>query len=94
MVTSWSVRLEKHQTIKILLMVDFLRIFKMLHFSKFFVCTFFSYVFVCHQYTELRQDLLNPVSDICQSNLNVLLCGDITLTIVQNKHIFKAVQEF
>ena len=35
-VTNWSVRLEKHQTIEILLMVDFLRIFKMLHFSKFF----------------------------------------------------------
>ena len=28
--------LKKHQTIEILLMVDFLRIFKMLHFSKFF----------------------------------------------------------
>ena len=36
MVTNWSVRLKKkHQTIEILLMVDFLRIFKMLHFSKF-----------------------------------------------------------
>ena len=34
--TNWSVRLEKHQTIEILLMVDFLHIFKMLHFSKFF----------------------------------------------------------
>ena len=36
MVTNWSVRLEKHQTIEFLLMVDFLRIFKMLHFSKIF----------------------------------------------------------
>ena len=36
MVTKWSVRFEKHQTIEILLMVDFLRIFKMLHFSKLF----------------------------------------------------------
>ena len=35
-VTNRSVRLEKHQTIEILLMVDFLRIFKMLHFSKIF----------------------------------------------------------
>ena len=33
-VTNLSVRLEKQQTIEILLMVDFLRIFKMLHFSK------------------------------------------------------------
>ena len=36
MVTNWSVRLEKHQTIEILLMVDFLRISKMLHFFKIF----------------------------------------------------------
>ena len=36
MVTNWSVGLQKPQTIEILLMVDFLRIFKMLHFSKFF----------------------------------------------------------
>ena len=35
-VTNWSVRLEKHKTHEILLMVDFLRIFKMMHFSKIF----------------------------------------------------------
>ena len=52
------------------------------------------FLFVCHLYTNLRQNLLNSVSDICQPNLNVLLCGDITLTFVQNKQIFKAVQEF
>ena len=52
------------------------------------------FLFVCHQYTDLRRDLLNSVSDIYQPNLNVLLCGDITLTFVQNKQIFKAVQEF
>ena len=34
--TNWSLRLEKHQTIEILLMVDFLRIFKVLHFYFFF----------------------------------------------------------
>ena len=34
MVTNWSVRVEKHQTIEILLLVDFLNIFKMLHFFK------------------------------------------------------------
>ena len=43
-VTNWSVRLEKHQTIEILLMVDFLRNFKMLHFSNFFE------IFEIHQY--------------------------------------------
>ena len=52
------------------------------------------FLFVCHQYTDLRRDLLNSVSDICQPNLNFLLCGDMTLTYVQNKQIFKAVQEF
>ena len=52
------------------------------------------FLFVCHQYTELRRDLLNSVSYICQPNLNVLLCDDISLTFVQNKQIFKAVQEF
>ena len=35
-VTKWSVRLEKHQTIEILLMVEFLRIFKDDTFPKFF----------------------------------------------------------
>ena len=44
MVTNWSVRLEKYQTIEILLMVDFLSISKMLHFSKFFE------IFEIHQY--------------------------------------------
>ena len=36
-ITNWSVSLDKHQTIGILLMVDFLRIFdlKMLHLSIF-----------------------------------------------------------
>ena len=42
------------------------------------------FLFVCHQYTYLRRDLFNSVSDICQPILNVLLCGDITLTFVQN----------
>ena len=51
-------------------------------------------LFVCHQFTDLRRDLTNSVSDICQPNLNVLLCGDTSLTFDQNKQIFKAVQEF
>ena len=36
MFTNWSDKHEKHQTIEILLMVDFIRIFKMLHFSNCF----------------------------------------------------------
>ena len=56
MVTNWSVRLEKHQTIEILLMVDFLRIFKMLHFSKIFE------IFEIHQYFLVR--FLNALNSI------------------------------
>ena len=53
MVTNWSVRLEKHQTIEILLMVDFLRVFEMLHFSNFFE------IFEIHQYFLVK--LLNAL---------------------------------
>ena len=51
------------------------------------------FLFVCHQFTDPRQDLINSVSDNCLTYLNVLLCGDISLTFDQNKQIFKAVQE-
>ena len=56
MVTNWSVRLEKHQTIESLLMVNFLRIFKMLHFSIFFE------IFEIHQYLLVK--LLNALNFI------------------------------
>ena len=56
MVTNWSVRIEKHQTIEILLMVDFLRIFKVLHFSKIFE------IFEIHQYFLVK--LLNHLNFI------------------------------
>ena len=56
MVTNLSVRLEKHQTIEILLMVDFLRISKMLHFSKVFE------IFEIHQYFLVK--LLNALNFI------------------------------
>ena len=52
------------------------------------------FLFVCRQFTDFRRYLINSVSDICQLNLNVLLCGDISLTFDHNKHLFKAVQEF
>ena len=57
MVTNWSVRLEnKHQTIEILLMVDFLRVSKMLDFSKFFE------IFEIHKYFLVK--LLNALNFI------------------------------
>ena len=52
------------------------------------------FLFVHHQFTDLRRDLKYPVSDICQYNLYVLICGYIALTFDQNMQIFKAVQEF
>ena len=62
MVTNWSVRLEKHQTIELLLMVDVLRIFKMLQFSFFFE------IFEIHQYFLVK--LLNALNFIwkCRPN--------------------------
>ena len=56
MFTNWSVWLEKHQTIEILFMVDFLRISKMLHFSKIFE------IFEIHQYFLVT--LLNALNFI------------------------------
>ena len=52
-----------------------------------------NFLFVCHQFTDLKRNLISSVSDICQPNLNVLLCGDISLIFDHNKQIFKAVQE-
>ena len=47
---------KKHQTIEILLMVDFYAFFKMLHFSKFFE------IFEIHQYFLVK--LLNALNFI------------------------------
>ena len=55
MVTHRSVQLDKHQTIEIVLMVDFLRIFKMLHFSK-------NLIFEIHQFLLVK--LLNALNFI------------------------------
>ena len=56
MVTNWSVGLEKHRTIEILLMVDFLHNSRMLHFSKIFE------IFEIHQYFLVK--LLNALDFI------------------------------
>ena len=56
MVTNWSVRLEKYQTIENLFMVDFLRISKIMHFSKIFE------IFEIHQFFLVK--LLNSLNFI------------------------------
>ena len=71
MVTNWSVRLDKHQTIESLIMVDFLRISKMLHFSKFFE------IFEIHQYFPVK--LLNALNFI---NLICLFLAIIVLRLL------------
>ena len=52
------------------------------------------YLLVCDQYTNIRRELLTTVSGICNPTLNVLLYGDPTLSLEQNKYIVKAVQDF
>ena len=52
------------------------------------------FLFVCHQFTDLRCDLINSLSDICPPYLNVLLCVDISVTFDQNMQVFKAAHKF
>ena len=52
------------------------------------------YLLVCGQYTIIRRELLTTVSGICNPTLNVLLYGDPSLSLEQNKYIVKAVQDF
>ena len=52
------------------------------------------YLFVCNRFSNLRQELFNTVSLICQPALNVLLFGNDDLSMQQNSNIFLAVQNF
>ena len=54
----------------------------------------YHYLFVCNHLSNLRQELLNTVSMICQRTLNVLLFGNDELSMQQNSNIFLAVQNF
>ena len=45
-------------------------------------------------FSNLRQELFNTVSIICQPTLNVLLFGNGELSMQQNSNIFLAVQNF
>ena len=47
------------------------------------------FLFVCHQFTDLRRDLINSVTNIRQPNLNVLLCGDISLILIKISRYLK-----
>ena len=52
------------------------------------------YLFVCTRYLDLRQDLINAVSVMCEPTLNVLLYGNTELSYEQNKEIFLSVQNY
>ena len=48
--------------------------------------------FNCVQYNDIRQQLINSISDFCDPTLNLLLYGDRNLTYEQNKNIMVSVQ--
>ena len=52
------------------------------------------YLFVCTRYLDLRQELINTVSAMCEPTLNVLLYGNTELSYEQNKEIFLSVQNY
>ena len=52
------------------------------------------YFFVCNRYTNSRTELINSVTQICEVNLNVLLYGNLSLTLDQNKLIFEYVHKY
>ena len=54
----------------------------------------YHYLFVCNRFSNLRQELFNTDSMICQPTLNVLLFGNDELSMQQNSNIFLAVQNF
>ena len=52
------------------------------------------YFFVCPTYLNLRQILINSVSNIANPSINLFLYGEGTLTIEANTEIFQHVQSY
>lgn len=52
------------------------------------------FFFLCDRFVNLRQELLNKVSELCQPTLNVLLFGNPELSFEQNTRLFLVVQDF
>ncbi|MCG8116730.1 MAG: reverse transcriptase domain-containing protein, partial [Candidatus Thiodiazotropha endolucinida] len=52
------------------------------------------YLLACEQYTDIRQELINIVSAICQPSLNILLYGSTDLSANDNTQIVLAVHDF
>ena len=51
-------------------------------------------LFECERFNNLRQELFDKVSHICQPTIDVFLNGSHELTYQENKQIFLAVQDF
>lgn len=54
----------------------------------------YHFMFICNRYNNQRQELIDIVSEIYQPTLNVLLFGSSELSILQNKQVILAVQDF
>ncbi|MCG8113032.1 MAG: reverse transcriptase domain-containing protein [Candidatus Thiodiazotropha taylori] len=52
------------------------------------------FMFICNRYGNHRQTLLDTVSMFCRPTLNLLLFGSSELSLIQNKQVFLAVQDF
>ena len=52
------------------------------------------YLFVSTRYFDLRQELINAVSAMCEPTLNVLLYGNTELSYEQSKEIFLSVRNY
>ena len=48
----------------------------------------------CIRFNDLRQDMADTISLLCNPTLNTLLYGNIELTNEENEWVFLAVQEF
>ena len=52
------------------------------------------FLFDCHYFQNLRHELFNNITTICQPTVNILLFGSEQLSVIENRQIFSAVHEF
>ena len=54
----------------------------------------YHFLFNCERFYNIRQELFDKITRICQPTLKILLFGSEQLTDIENRQIFIAVQEF
>ena len=52
------------------------------------------FLFYCQYFQNLRHELFNKITTICQPTVNILLFGSEQLSEIENRQIFVAVHEF